>query len=532
MVPAVELIAVTKAFPGVLANDDVSLTVQKGEVHCLLGENGAGKSTLISILSGMLRPDSGRIRVHGAEVRIRSPRDALQLGIGTVYQHSTLIPALTVLENLMLGQRHGLLLDASGVRKRLAEMASVLGVEVDPDVPAGDLALGRQQQVEIMNALWRGSSVLILDEPTSMLTPQGVQELQKVLRRISTQGVTTIFITHKLHEALAVSDSVTILRRGRAVGTLDKAQLGSQTAEQLQASIIAMMFGDETRALDDVAELKADVGEAAALLTAPPVSPDTDVADTLLELKSVSAAGGVTDPGISGVSFAVHSGEIFGVAGVDGNGQRALAEAIAGLRPVSAGTIELFGAPITTLRVAARQKLGLGYVTDDRLGEGVVRSISVSLNLFLKRIGQAPFWRRGRIDRALINREAQRLVDSYQIRTADVESRAGTLSGGNTQKLLLARELAFGPKVVVFNKPTYGLDIRTTQHVRDQIRAMVAGGAAAVVISTDIDELMALCRRIAVLSRGELVGVVQSNPKAAEQIGALMIGAGPDREAA
>jgi general nucleoside transport system ATP-binding protein len=528
--PAIELVNITKRFPGVLANDRVSLTVQHGEVLCLLGENGAGKSTLISILSGMLRPDNGTIRVDGAEVSIRSPRDALRLGIGTVYQHSTLIPALSVLENLLLGARKGLMLDRDGARKRLAEMAGMLGIEVDPEARTGDLALGRQQQVEIISALWRGSRVLVLDEPTSMLTPQGVEELQKVLRRLKEQGTAIVFITHKLHEALAIGDRVSILRRGRLAGALSSEQLRSWSVDDLRAAIVRLMFGEDTAGIAGAAELSADL----ATVEQEQSAPSTSALDgtTFLELKSVSAKGEGTEPGIEAVSLQVRAGEILGVAGIDGNGQRALAEAIAGQRRVTAGTVELFGVAVNRLSVSARQRLGLRYMTDDRLGEGIVRNLGVALNMFLKRIGEPPFWKWGRIDRRRINAEASTLIKAFDIRTPGLDTRAGTLSGGNTQKLLLARELSFDPKVVVFHKPTYGLDLKTTEHVRAVIRDLVHKGAAAVVISTDLDELIELCGRIAVLSRGRLVGVVDNGPHAVDQIGSLMIGTSKELEVA
>lgn len=514
--PAIELTDITKRFPGVLANDRVSLTVRHGEVHCLLGENGAGKSTLISILSGMLRPDSGSIRVDGAEVGIRSPRDALRLGIGTVYQHSTLIPALTVLENLMLGAR-SLMLDRDRARKRLAEMAAMLGIDVDPEARTGDLALGRQQQVEIISALWRGSRVLVLDEPTSMLTPQGVEELQKVLRRLKEQGTAVVFITHKLHEALAIGDRVSILRRGRLAGALSSEQLASASVEDLRATIIRLMFGEETAEVAGAAELTTDLAAVEEGHRAPE-------GDVFLELKSVSARGEGTEPGIEEVSLRVSRGEIVGVAGMDGNGQRALAEAIAGQRRVTSGTVELFGVAVNRLSVSARQRLGLRYMTDDRLGEGIVGNLGVSLNMFLNRIGERPFWRWGRIDRRRVNAEAGGLVKAFDIRTPGLDTRAGTLSGGNVQKLLLARELSFDPKVVVFHKPTYGLDLKTTEHVRAVIRDLVGKGAAVVVISTDLDELIELSGRIAVLSRGRLAGIVDNGPHAVDHVGSLMIG--------
>ena len=515
--PLVELVGITKSFPGVLANDDVDLTLRRGEVHCLLGENGAGKSTLIGILAGLTRPDAGTIRIEGRETAIFSPRAALELGIGTVHQHSTLIPALTVLENLMLGDSRKVRLDTAGARRRLVELAGLLGVEVDPDARALDLALGHQQQVEIVKALWRGSRVLILDEPTSMLTPQGVAELAKVLARLKEQGQAVIFITHKLHEALTLGDRISILRQGRLVGAIDRQTLQSKPPDELRAEIVRVMFGEEARAVAGVAELqeelvegRADAAEAAA-------------AEAVLELQEVTSPGERSELGVEDVSLALKQGEILGVAGVDGNGQRALAEVIAGQRTPARGNVLLYGAPVTRLSVSARQKLGLRYVTDDRLGEGIVGPLPVGLNLFLKRVGERPFWRHGRIQRRVVDRRAAELVREFDVRTPSVARRAATLSGGNVQKVLLARELSFDPKVVVFHKPTYGLDVKTTATVRELIRRLARGGGATLVISTDLDELLAICDRIAVLSRGRLVGVVTNGPGAAEEVGRLLV---------
>ncbi|MEO9173933.1 MAG: ABC transporter ATP-binding protein [Gaiellales bacterium] len=518
--PFVELRGITKSYPGVVANDDVSLDLYRGEVHCLLGENGAGKSTLISILSGIVKPDEGTIRIEGEPVELSSPRVALQHGVGTVYQHSTLIPALTVLENLMLGNTRALRLDAAGARRRLVELGATLGVEVDPDSITSDLSLGSQQQVEIVNALWRGSRLLILDEPTSMLTPQGFAELGKVITRLKAEGLAVVFITHKLHEALALGDRVSILRQGRVVGSLDPARMQSSSPDELRDEIIQIMFGEEAQQLSDAPELQEALPERAARTTLRN--------EVVLELDRVSAAGVGSELGIDEVSLKLRQGEVLGVAGVDGNGQRALAEAIAGQRPLSAGQVELFGAPINRLNVAQRQKLGLRYVTDDRLGEGIVRSMSVDINLFLKRIGQAPFWRFGRIQRAEVERTATDLVREFDVRTPSLKTRSATLSGGNIQKLLLARELSFEPKVVIFNKPTYGLDLKTTHAVRDTIRTLTGSGVAALVISTDLDELIETCDEIAVISRGRLIGLIDNAPGAAERIGALMVGSGSE----
>jgi general nucleoside transport system ATP-binding protein len=515
---AVELLGISKSFPGVRANDDITLVLRRGEVHCLLGENGAGKSTLMGILAGMQQPDRGRIRIAGEEVRISSPRVALELGIGTVYQHSTLIGALTVVENLLLGDSRSLRLDVAGARARLAEFAGMLGVKIDPNARARDLALGGQQQVEIIKALWRGSRVLILDEPTSMLTPQAVRELQAVLERLKDHGLAIVFITHKLHEAVALGDRISVLRLGRLTGAIDRDRVQRSSPAELETEIVQLMFGQSLDSADGVAELHIGVEGR---------RPDRSASDVegevALELDHATAHGDGSQPGIDDVSLTLRLGEVLGVAGVDGNGQRALAEVISGQRRLVRGELRYLGAPIGSLSVSQRGKLGLRYVTDDRLGEGIIAALPVSLNLVLKRIGHAPYWRGGRIRRDEIDREAKELVERFDIRTPSVGARTGTLSGGNIQKVLLARELSGDAKVVVFHKPTYGLDLKTTRVVRGIIGGMRAG-RAALVISTDLDELLEVSDRIAVLSRGRIVGEVENGPGAAEQVGRLMIG--------
>jgi ABC-type uncharacterized transport system ATPase subunit len=514
--PAVELIEITKAFPGVLANDRISLTVQRGEVHCLLGENGAGKSTLMNILSGMVRPDSGRVVLDGRDVEIDSPKHAIALGIGMVYQHTSLVPQLTVLENLMLGEAEGIRLNARAARERLHELGGSIGLDVDPGATTGILALGQQQQLEIIKALWRGSKVLILDEPTSMLTPQGVAELEQIVVRLTGQGLAVIFITHKLHEAVSIGDRVSVLSQGRLVGVIEPDELRAASHEELQERIIALMFGSQARQVADVAELTEDVE-----WRRPRRVVDEEPA---LELEGVTVEPGPGEIGAHDVSLQVSKGEIMGVAGVDGNGQRELAEAIAGQRPLAGGDIRLFGHSLGRLKVAGREKLGLRYVTDDRLHEGTVQSLSVAMNLVLKQIGKPPYWQRGRIRHAAILDRARELITRFQIRTPGPETRVGALSGGNVQKVVLARELSFAPKVVVYSKPTYGLDVKTTRSVRQTIREQAHDGVTSIVISTDLDELLDLSDRIAVLSRGRVIGVVDNGPNAQQQVGELMVG--------
>jgi ABC-type uncharacterized transport system ATPase subunit len=512
----VELRGITKAFPGVVANDRVDLDIHAGEVHALLGENGAGKSTLISILAGMYRPDAGEIRIDGQARTIDSPRAAIELGIGTVYQHLTLVPTLNVLENLMLGigMQSGRL-DFAAARKRFDELAGLLGVSFDPDTTVGDLALGQRQQVEIMKALWRRSRVLVLDEPTSMLTPQDYDELRTYLERLKAEGLAVVLITHKLHEAIEMGDRVSILRSGRKVGSIGPEAVRERSEEDVRSEIVRVMFGEET----------PEVASAVEVASAAPPEPRSrgERGEALLSVREVELGGGPAEVGLRGVSLELHAGEVTGIAGVDGNGQRELAELIAGQRRPHRGSVRMGDEDVTRLGVAERQQRGLRYVTDDRLGEGTVAALDVATNSVLKRIGEAPFWSHGRLKRDAIERYATQLVEDYDVRPPDVNARVATLSGGNVQKLVLARELAFSPRIVVFNKPTYGLDVRTAEFVRRKITELAEQGVAALVISTEIDELIALCDRIAVMSRGVITGVVDNDPGAEERVGELMV---------
>ena len=435
--PIVVLRGITKRFPGVIANDDVSLSVYPAEVHALLGENGAGKSTLISILSGMQRPDRGTIEVRGRAMRIASPRTALDLGIGTVYQHPTLVPTLTVLENLILGASWRAPMNRAATRARLNEIAALLGIALPEDTPLGALSLGQQQLVEIVKALWRGEKVLILDEATSMLTPQGVEDLGRVIGRLRDAGIAVLFITHKLHEAVRFGDRVSVLRQGRKVGSLPPETLGRLSPQEAIDHIVDLMFGqaaDRSGAERRRAQREAAPGER-----------------EVIAVDGLRPAGGPAAAEDGGVTFAVHEREIFGIAGVDGNGQKQLAEAIAGQRPAEAGRIVLDGAPIEGLSVRQRQHAGLRYVTDDRLGEGTVPAFPVGLNLLLKRIGDAPFWRhgivqqrRGRAPRAHPDRRARR-------------ARAGA---GDPARPPFGRQRAEGPARPRARQPADGRDLQ------------------------------------------------------------------------
>jgi simple sugar transport system ATP-binding protein len=500
--PLVRLAGITRRFPGVVANDDVSLEIHAGEVHALLGENGAGKSTLIAILAGVQQPDAGRIEIGGQPVRLGSPREAIARGIGTVYQHSTLVPNLTVAGNLALGRRWWQGTGRAAVLARLAEVSALLGIRVEADAPAGDLSLGQQQQVEIMKALWRGERVLVLDEPTSMLTPKGVEELGAVLRRLRQAGLAVVFVTHKLHEVLAFADRVSVLRLGRKAGEIPPGRFRALAPEAATEAIVEMMFGRDPRAAGEIAEFTGTLGlrRSAPLPEGPPV----------LEVA------------LPGIGFALRAGEILGIAGVDGNGQRELCETLAG-QTRGAGAIRLAGEDVAPLGVAARQARGLRYLTDDRLGEGTVGGLPVALNLLLKRIGEPPFWRRGFADEGAIRAHGAAMIAAFDIRAPGPDTPIAKLSGGNIQKALFARELEGAPRVVIYNKPTWGLDLANIRAARQRIRAASDAGIAAILVSTELEELLELADRIGVMYRGRLVGIVENGPEAARRVGQLMV---------
>ncbi len=529
--PALEARDVTMSFPGVVANDAVSVAFHRGEIHCILGENGAGKSTLLHVLAGILRPDSGSILVDGTPVTLDSPRAAIACGIGTVYQHPTSIPALTVLENMMLGEGKGVRLQPKAAVAALTEFGSMLGVEFDPDAETGRLALGRRQQMEIAKALWSGSTILMLDEPTAMLTPRGAGELANVLERLKMRGLAVVFITHKLREALDIGDRVTVLRQGRVTGSWGPEQMADVGREGMRRRIVGAMFGEGAR------ELGVSTGSPSrtparphARTPARPVGRGVSregAAQPALEIDGLTVEPRRGEVGVRDISLVVWPGEIVGVAGVDGNGQRELAEAIAGQRPVSSGEIRIGGVVVTDEQVSGRLRRGLRYVTDDRLGEGTVPSLSIALNLVLKRIGQKPFWRRGRADQRLIDEHARDLVERFDIRTPDVSARCGTLSGGNIQKVVLARELSSDPTAVIYTKPTHGLDIKTTVAVRARILELADKGVASLLISADLEEIMELSDRIAVMFGGRLTGIVDNVAGAERRVSDLMVGSAP-----
>jgi general nucleoside transport system ATP-binding protein len=515
---------VTKRYPGIVALDRVSLDFHAGEIHVLLGENGAGKSTLVSLLAGMQQPDEGQILIGGAPAVIDSPRRSMDLGIGAVFQRVLLVPSLTVIENLMLGGSWLKTLARAAALRRFEELAALLGTRIDPGAPLSGLSLGEQQQVEIMRALWRDEKLLLLDEPTSMLTPQGVADLGRMMRRLKDKGVALILITHKLLEAFAFGDRMSVLRLGRVAGDIDPPRLAAMSGAERTDTVIRMMFGGAGA---------GDAGHAGheeelAILLGRKLRRANAVGrsrPSTLAVRALTTAPEFAETPLQQVSFELWAGEVLGIAGVDGNGQKHLAEVLAGQRPLRHGRIELEGTDITRGRVPERRQRGVRYVTDDRLGEGTVGTFSVATNLVLKEIGVFPYWRRGISDWPLIYRSAREQIQRNDIRTPSELTPVGKLSGGNVQKVLLARELDALANVAILNKPTYGLDLHNQRLALDRIVAAAARGVGVIVISTDLDELLEISDRIGVMFQGHLAGIVDNDEGAPDTIRRLMTGA-------
>ena len=501
----VEMTDISKRFGPTLANDRVALTLREGEIHAVLGENGAGKTTLMNILSGMYSPDSGSISVRGQAVQIASPSDALGLGIGTVYQHFTLVPNLTVLENVVLGAKGRFVLDLSEAERTLNEMLSEFGLSVSPHAEIRHLSLGERQRVEIIKALLRGSRVLLLDEPTSVLTPVEVDGLFKILRRLRESGVSVVLITHKLEEALALSDRVTVLRQGRKVGELPPRDLTAALRAAAKQRIVELMFGG---AAPDAPARALVLHEAAA---------------SLLTLRNVNALSDRGALAVRNLSLELRAGEIFGIAGVDGNGQKELGEVIAGQRRTTNGSVTIGGRDIANRGVPAAIKSGIGYVTDDRIGEGCVPGASVAENVVLKTIAKKPFSSGFFLKRGAIDAHARELIQEFNVKTPGTGTRMTLLSGGNIQKLLLARELAMNPTVLVCNKPTNGLDLQTAQFVLRTLRNQADEGKSVLLISSELDEILEVSDRVGVMYNGELVGIFPRAQVEIETIGRLML---------
>jgi general nucleoside transport system ATP-binding protein len=497
--PLVVLENITKRFPGVLANDRVSLDLLPGEVHALIGENGAGKSTLMRVLYGMYPAEEGRIEVRGQEAKIGSPRDAIALGIGMVHQHFVLVDPFTVTENIILGEEGSELLDVDQAQQRVAELADSYGFRVDPGAVVEDLSVGEEQRVEILKALYRGVEILILDEPTAVLTPSETQDLFGNLRKLREAGRTIVFISHKLDEVLEIADRITVLRRGRVVGE-------TTPAETTKAELAEMMVGRPVLFRLD--------------------KPDVPIGDAVVRVHELEGEGK-----LNGVSLEVRAGEILGVAGVEGNGQRELAETLIGLRAPGSGTIELEGTSISGRSVEQIRNVGVGYIPEDRHEQGLVLTMTLWENAVLGRQDGHEFSNRfGILFIKKIKALGAKLIELFDVRARSVDVTASTLSGGNQQKLILARELEPDPKFLIAAQPTRGLDVGAIEFVWKEILDQKAAGRAVLLISAELDEIYALSDRIVTLYEGRITG--EFSPDAPpEQVGVGMLGGAAERSA-
>ncbi len=500
--PILELEGITKRFPGIVANDDVNLDLRRGEVHALLGENGAGKSTLMNIVYGLYRPDDGEIRIDGKPVTFHSPGEAIEHGIGMVHQHFMLIPVMTVAENVVLGTEpveSGILLDYRNARTRVAELAGTFGFAIDPDARIQDITVGQQQRVEILKALHHRADILILDEPTAVLTPQEAGELFEILKRL--KGMSIIFISHKLNEVLEIADRITVLRRGKVVETLPAA---GATEEKLAR----LMVGREVL-------LRVEKGSA---------SPG----EPLLEVEGLRVRDDRGIEKVRDVSFEVCEGEIVGIAGVDGNGQTELIDAITGLRRPEAGTIELAGKEVTRENARHHFDVGIGHIPQDRQRRGLVLDFTIAENIALHDFRKPPASRFGWLFPGRLVDRAHDLIREFDVRGGGPQTKAGALSGGNQQKVILAREIDRDPRVLVAAQPTRGLDVGAIEFVHRRLIEERDEGRAVLLVSLELDEILSLSDRILVMYEGEIVG--EYPPTITEEVLGLAMTGGREKE--
>ncbi|MEW6696943.1 MAG: ABC transporter ATP-binding protein [Bacillota bacterium] len=492
---------ITKGFPGVLANDRIDFQVKKGEILALLGENGSGKSTLMSILAGLYRPDAGEIYVEGRKVTFKSPREAIDAGIGMVHQHFKQVDTFSVAENIILGSKEAkFLLKAGKVEKEIEELSRGYGLHVDPTAKIWQLSVAEKQRVEIVKMLYRGSKLLVLDEPTAVLTPQEARELFQVIRQMTARGQSIILITHKLNEVMEVADRVTVLRGGRAVATREKQQVS-------QRELARLMMGQD--------------------IIVPSQKKPGQFGEAVLRLERASADSDSRRPGLKDITLTVRQGEILGIAGIAGNGRRELAEAIVGLRPISGGKIIIGSKDVTPLSPLEIIEEGVSYIPEDRLGSGLVPNLGAVDNLILKEyrrpgLGRGPF-----INRRKAKEFATRLIEEVGVKITGLEAPVKKLSGGNLQRVLLARELSSSPKVIVAVYPVRGLDIAASEAVHKMLLEQRSKGAAIVLISEDLEELLKLSDNIGVLYKGTLMGILPVEEAEPEKIGLMMLGAQP-----
>ena len=496
----VEMREIRKEFPGVVACDDINFQVKKGEIHALLGENGAGKSTLMNILFGLYQPDNGEIYLHGKKVNVANPNIANDLGIGMVHQHFKLVHNFTVTENIILGLEptRAMMIDIRTASARISELSKQYGLNVDPDAKIFDVSVGMQQRVEILKMLYRDAEILIFDEPTAVLTPQEVRELMKIMRSLIDEGKTIILITHKLREIMAIADRCTVIRWGKLVGTV-------KVSETTEEKLAEMMVG--RKVLFEIKKKEAHLG------------------DEILKIENLSVLSSSGALGLKNFSLGVKCGEIVGLAGVDGNGQAELVEAIIGLRSIESGKIIVHGTDVSSFPVRERIKKGMAHIPDDRHKHGLILDYTVQENLILKNYYLEPFSRRGFLNWDLIREHASRVIKDFDVRAGEgPDSSARSLSGGNQQKAIVGREIDSNPEILIAVQPTRGLDVGAIEYIHKRLIEQRDQGKAVLLISLELDEILDLSDRIAVINSGELVGLVNAAETNENEIGLMMAG--------
>ncbi|WP_078547012.1 ABC transporter ATP-binding protein [Litchfieldia alkalitelluris] len=501
----VEMLNIRKEFPGIVANDNISLSLKKGEIHALLGENGAGKSTLMGVLFGMYQPERGVVKVNGEEVRISNPNVANRLGIGMVHQHFKLVDNFTVTENIILGSEplKGIVLDIDKAAKRIEELSKHYGLNVDPHAKIEEISVGMQQRVEIMKMLYREAQVLILDEPTAVLTPNEIEELMKIMRNLIKEGKSIIIITHKLKEIKAVADRCTVIRRGKSIGTVS-------VAESSEASLAEMMVGRHVSFKVEKEESKPG--------------------KIVLEVESISVKNNRKVMGLKEFSLQVKAGEIVGVAGVEGNGQTELVEAITGLRKAESGRILLNGEEVTNISIRQRIEKGMGHIPEDRHKRGLVLDYTLQNNMVLEIYNKSPFSKYGLLNPTAIRNYAKKILENFDVRSGEgASSIARTLSGGNQQKAIIGRELELNPDLLIAVQPTRGLDVGSIEYIHKRLIEHRDNGKAVLLVSLELDEVLQLSDRIAIVNNGELVGTVIASETNENEVGLMMAGVSKER---
>lgn len=501
----VEMLNIRKEFPGIVANDNITLTLKKGEIHALLGENGAGKSTLMGVLFGMYQPEQGVVKVHGKEVHITNPNVAYRLGIGMVHQHFKLVDNFTVTENIILGSEplKGMVLDIDKAAKRIEELSKHYGLNVDPHAKIEEISVGMQQRVEILKMLYREADVLILDEPTAVLTPAEIEELMKIMRNLINEGKSIIIITHKLKEIKAVADRCTVIRRGKGIGTVN-------VAEASEASLAEMMVGRHV-------SFKVDKKESTPL-------------EVVLKIDSLSVKNNRKVMGLKDFSLEVRAGEIVGIAGVEGNGQTELIEAITGLRKAESGSIQIDGKEISNLPVRERLEKGMSHIPEDRHKRGLVLDYTLQENMVLQIYNKKPFSKNGILNKKAMKTYTQNILTNFDVRSGEgAVSIARTLSGGNQQKAIIGRELELDPKLLICVQPTRGLDVGSIEYIHKRIVEHRDKGNAVLLVSLELDEILQLSDRIAIVNNGELVGVVNAAETNENEVGLMMAGVAKEK---